>query len=55
MSRATQKQGFSAHGGMRDIPRGAVPLQKQQEQAQEQAATAATASTDASATVTENA
>ncbi len=34
MSRATQKQGFSAHGGMRDIPRGAVPLQKQQEQAQ---------------------
>ncbi len=30
MSKATQQQGFSAHGGMRDIPRGAVPLQKQQ-------------------------
>lgn len=32
MTRATQKQGFTAHGGIRDIPRGAVPLQKAQSQ-----------------------
>lgn len=28
MSSATNRQGFSAHGGMRDIPRGAVPLNR---------------------------
>ena len=28
MSNATNRQGFSAHGGMRDIPRGAVPLNR---------------------------
>ena len=34
MSKSTHKQGFSAHGGMRDIPRGAVPLHKEQPQAE---------------------
>lgn len=28
MSNATNRQGFSAHGGMRDVPRGAVPLNR---------------------------
>lgn len=28
MQNAGNRQGFSAHGGMRDIPRGAVPLNK---------------------------
>lgn len=32
MTRPTQRQGFSAHGGIRDIPRGAVPLQKEKSQ-----------------------
>lgn len=32
MTRPTQKQGFTAHGGIRDIPRGAVPLQKEKSQ-----------------------
>ena len=28
MSKVNNRQGFSAHGGMRDIPRGAVPLNR---------------------------
>lgn len=32
MTRPTQRQGFTAHGGIRDIPRGAVPLQKEKSQ-----------------------
>ncbi len=32
MNRSTRTQGFTAHGGMRDIPRGAVPLSRQSAQ-----------------------